>query len=476
MNFFMKTTFLIFLSIFPMRLLIAADAPAKCVFHGVSLKRSSPSKENSNRHSPQLKKQAVEGLSLARTFTSPVRSNPHSKNRSRYLQHSAKKPSPKNSSQKKNKKKNGKELPTPDRIILSQKNHGANPESLYARLQNQLFQVVAPELLNPQLEAVKTVRAKLHLLTQNVKKRNKSIIAASFAILEIKTGKVLERYPIENEFYWSSKHSFPAANIVGLATPVCQEGQHPLNHNHSERNFFSHLHEDFRGMLEKANFGMEAFDPSSHIFAVALGNTYSSCPRCASFMGGKNEESTSLADNIAEDLKVQVELQDYASQGVPFHVLIFHQGLESHTEMRCSCKKRLSNSSSMDSSANSSTSSSTPSGEKSFTGDSTSEAEETSNVQKPSEPEIRPSHSMEKEYWKLLRNLIRATYPLKQLSLVRPSCAPLRVEKKPQIAPTEAPKMRVPLVQRESSAKTTLPELFVLYPLSEQDSEEDSDE
>jgi hypothetical protein len=170
----------------------------------------------------------------------------------------------------------------------------------------------------------------------------KSILSAGFAILNREDGTLVDNchYHLPH-LYWSSIHPYgrtpknpcgkeisQGQKIKGLATKVCKKGQSPMQHHHSERAFFTHIHKNFSGLLEEAKFPIEKFDSEKHIFAILMGNSYSSCVHCAGFLGGSGESSTKLADQISCDLK---KLFNSPDDFVPVDVLIFHQGLKSYS-------------------------------------------------------------------------------------------------------------------------------------------------
>ena len=212
-------------------------------------------------------------------------------------------------------------------------------ESLFANLQDQLNKT-GEALIEYYLAESKSATVSLKKQTKNKKFVKKSIVSAGFALfnqedgslvnLAQEDGSLVNHYPLSN-LYWSSKDEYPKKlapkkRIQGLARNVCQNGQNPMQHNHSERAFFSHIYTDFKGLLEKAQFPLKKFDCEKHIFVIMMGNTYSSCVHCARFLGGKDETSTSIADIISRELKVILE------SGTSTHVLVFHQGLESHSQ------------------------------------------------------------------------------------------------------------------------------------------------
>ena len=200
------------------------------------------------------------------------------------------------------------------------------------------FTTVGQTLLSKYTKNVRKIQKVLQEQTSQERLTKKSIISAGFAILKKEDGTLLGEYPLLH-LYWSSQYSYrgtrknpdgkeisPDQRIKGLATPVCKKGQSPMQHHHSERAFFTHIYKDFKNLLAEALFPIQDFDSKKHIFAILMGNSYSSCVHCARFLGGSGESSTKLADLISVNLQELV-----ASPSDPVDVLIFHQGLKSYS-------------------------------------------------------------------------------------------------------------------------------------------------
>lgn len=210
-------------------------------------------------------------------------------------------------------------------------------ESSLFRTRYQEFTKVGQDLLSVQTENVKKAKVCLAIQTKQRTLRKKSIISAAFAILN-KDGTLVSRYDLPH-LYWSSKNPYgwtrknpdgkeisTGQRIKGLVVGVCKQGQSPMQHHHSERAFFTHIHKNFEGLLEEAQFSITKFDSKKHVFAILMGNSYSSCTHCAGFLGGSGESSTQVADIISADLK------RIFNSTASVDVLIFHQGVKSYSK------------------------------------------------------------------------------------------------------------------------------------------------